>query len=51
MLPEWVNFIRQGAYINGYILSVIYLGLLRLDLHDACRQDGKSLFADMTARS
>jgi len=26
------------------------LGLLWLDLHDACRQDGKALFADMTAR-
>ena len=34
----------------GHILSAIYLGLLWLDLHDACRQDGAALFADMTAR-
>ena len=27
-----------------------YMGLLWLDLHDACRQDGQALFADMTAR-
>ena len=32
------------------ILSAIYLGLLWLDLHDACRQDRVALVAEMTAR-
>ena len=49
-LRNGANFLYQGASINGYILIVIYLGLLWLDLHDACRQDGAALIADMTAR-
>ena len=44
------NYLYKGACIYGYILIVIYLGLVWLDLHDACRQYGAALVAGITAR-